>query len=432
MNTMKNIIRIALGVLLMTTLVTSCMDVDNWDEPNARVYGRVIDAYTGENLLTSQGDWGIRIWERTWTQSAPTPQSLSVKQDGSYNNSKLFAGTYDMLPYGGPFWPVDTIQDVSFSGTTEQDITVTPYLQLQGFEASRDGLKVTLHVQLKAPIRNGLPNLVEIKPFVSLNQFCGATNFIDVPEYNNTRKQINASWIATFGDVEESPVYHIGPLAVKPGYTYYMRVGANVNDANRKYNYSNIIKVVVPPDAVDTGGGVPDFVNGQWPFAKADWDGNRWGNLQGWTTNAAMRTRDGRGGYDGGWEGPQNDKQSLGFERWGAGETEIVNGKLYQTFDLPAGTYKMTMSLAGDNPIISNNGNDPRYIVAALGTTLPDIANLNTALASVNFAGLANSAATSIEFTVPTAQKVSAGFVVSFTGTEQNVRPSSVKLEKLF
>src|SRR5687768_15159112 len=98
MNIMKNIIRIALGVLVMS--VTSCMEVDNWDAPNARVHGRIIDAYTGENLLTSQGDWGIRIWERTWTESVPNSQSLSVKQDGSYNNSKLFAGTYDMLPYG--------------------------------------------------------------------------------------------------------------------------------------------------------------------------------------------------------------------------------------------------------------------------------------------------------------------------------------------
>jgi hypothetical protein len=144
-----------------------------------------------------------------------------------------------------------------------------------------------------------------------------------------------------------------------------------------------------------------------------------------------MRTRDGRGGYDGGWEGAANDKQSLGFERRGAGETQIVNGKLFQTFDLPAGTYKFTMSLAGDNPIISNNGNDPRYIVAAAGTTLPDIADLGTALASTSFVGLTNDKATSIEFTLAAPTKVSAGFLASFTGTEQNVRPSWVKLEKL-
>ncbi len=99
---------------------------------------------------------------------------------------------------------------------------------------------------MKAPIRDGLPNLVEIKPFLSLNQFCGATNYINVAEYNDKRKQINRSWTDEVGDGETSDVYSIGPLPVKAGYTYYVRLGANVNDANRKYNYTEIIKIDVP------------------------------------------------------------------------------------------------------------------------------------------------------------------------------------------
>ena len=431
MNTMKKILYIVLGVLVMS--VTACMEVDNWSEPDAKVHGRVIDSYTGENLLTSQGDWGIRIWERTWKESAPTAQSLPVKQDGSYNNSKLFGGTYDMLPYGGPFWPVDTLQDVVFGGSTEQDVTVTPYLQVLGFEYSLDGLKLTLSCVLKAPIRQGLPNLIELKPFLSLSQFCGATNFVDLADYNNKRIQYNKSWTEAFGDVEESTVLRVGPLPVKAGYTYYVRLGANVNDANKKYNYSEVIKVVVPADAQNDPNAIPDFKNGTYPFAKADWDGTRWGNLADWKTNPAMRSRDGRGGYDGGWEGAANDKKSLGFEHWNAGETAIVNGKLYQTFDLPvAGTYRFTMSLAGDNPIKTNGGTDPRYIVAALGEDLPDIENIATALASTSFVGLnPDTGIATIDFTIDGPKKVSVGFLVSFTGNEQNVRASSVKLEKI-
>jgi hypothetical protein len=241
---MKKIIYIVLGVLWMS--VTSCMKVDNWGEPNARVHGQIINSYTGGNLLTSQGEWDIRIWERTWKQSVPTAQSLGVMQDGSYNNNKLFAGTYDMLPYGGPFWPVDTIRNVSFNGTTEQNFTVTPYLILDGFKPSLNGLELTLTCQLRAPIRNGLPNLLEVKPFLSLSQFCGATNFINLVDYTNKRVQINESWLKKYGDVETSGIITIGPLLVKAGYTYYVRLGANVNDANRKYNYTEIIKVVVP------------------------------------------------------------------------------------------------------------------------------------------------------------------------------------------
>ncbi len=431
---MKKVFYIVLGVILAA--FTSCMKTDNWDEPDVRVYGRIIDSYTGENILSSQDEWGIRIWERTWTESVPNHQTLSVKQDGSYNNSKLFAGTYDMLPYGGPFWPVDTVKNVVFDGNTEQDFTVTPYLQLTDFEASLNGLKLTLRCRLKAPRRQGLPNLVEIKPFLSLTTFCGATNYIDIGEYNNMRKQINRSWIEEVGDVETSNIYRIGPLPVKAGYTYYVRLGANVNDANRKYNYSEMIKVEVPADAQNDPNEVPDnyLSNAQWPFSRSEWDGNRWGNLSGgWITNEAMRSRGGGlyGGYDGGWEGAANDKQSLGFERWGESETPIVNGKLYQTIDLPAGDFRFTMSLAGENPIISNQGSDPRYIVAAAGTTLPDMENLSSALASSSFAGLGNDGSKSIEFSLDAPGKVSVGFVVSFTGKEQNVRPSWLKLEKI-
>lgn len=433
---MKNILYILLGVLLMT--VTSCMEVDNWDEPDVTVRGRVIDSYTGENLLTSQGDWGIRIWERSWTKSVPNSQSLSVKQDGTYTNTKLFGGTYDMLPYGGPFWPVDTVHDVVFGGTTEQNFTVTPYLQLTGFETSLDGLKLTLTCQIKAPIREGLPNLIEIRPFAAFNQFTGATNTIDHADFTGRVIPINKSWDDWMAEKQQPAgtdtyTVHVGPIKVKAGYTYFVRIGANVNDANKKYNYTPILKVVVPADAKDDPNAVPDnfFENAKWPFEKGDWDGNRWGNLGGpWLTNAAMRTRAGMGGYDGGWEGPQNDKKSLGFEQW-TGETPIVNGKLYQTFNLPKGTYKFTLSFAGDNPINDNIGTDERYIMAAVGDELPDIENKNTALGVTNFAGLDKTAETSIQFTLDAPQKVSAGFVVRFTSGQQNVRPSWLKLEKL-
>lgn len=430
---MKKVINILLlGITLM--VISSCYKKDNWPGPDARVYGRVMDSYTGEELLSSQGDWGIRIWERSWKESEPINQSLPVKQDGTYNNSKMFSGTYDMLPYGGAFFPVDTVKNVVINGITRQDFEVTPYLQLIDFETSLHGLKLIMKCRLVALRRIDLPNLVEIKPFLSLNTFCGGTSYINIPEYNDKRIQINKPWIEEMGDdVDTSDTYIIGPLDVKPGYTYYVRLGANVNDANRKYNYTKIVKIDVPADAVNDPNEIPDnyLSNAKWPFARADWDGTRWGNLAGgWITNEAMRTRNGMGGYDGGWEG--DEKNSLGFEYWNDNETPIINGKLYQTIDLPAGDYRFTMSLGGDNPIISNSGNDPRYIVAAVGNTLPDIEDLSSALASSSFVGLANDGSVSIQFSLDQPSKVSVGFLVNFTNPQQNVRCSWLKLEKLF
>jgi hypothetical protein len=241
---MKKIAYIFFGMVLVG--LSSCYKNDNWAAPDAQISGNIIDSYTGKPLLSSQADWSIRIWERSWKESAPVNQSIPVKQDGSYNNSKLFAGTYDMLPYGGPFWATDTVKNVVFSNSgTQKDFTVTPYLQLIDFETSLQGTDLTLKIRLKAPKRVGLPNIVEIKPYLSLNEFVGESNYINIPEYNNKRIQINKSWLTEVGDIETSNVYTIGPLPVKPGYTYNVRVGANVNDANRKYNYSEIKQVQV-------------------------------------------------------------------------------------------------------------------------------------------------------------------------------------------
>ena len=243
---MKKITYIVLGMALLG--LSSCYKKDNWAEPDARVYGNIIDIYTKKPLLTSQNDWSIRIWERSWTASVPINQSLAVKQDGTYNNSKLFAATYDMLPFGGPFWPTtDTAKNVVYTRDgVQQDFTVTPYLQVVDFTATVSGTDLTLTCHLKAPKRVGLPNLVEVKPYLSLNAFVGESSYINIAEYNNKRIQINKSWIDENGDVETSKLYTIGPLPVKSGYTYNVRIGANVNDANKKYNYSEIKQVIVP------------------------------------------------------------------------------------------------------------------------------------------------------------------------------------------
>ena len=107
---MKNILYLIFGATLL--MLASCQKIDNWDAPNARIYGNVIDSYTGENLVMDNNDWQIRIWDKTWEEMNPGTvaqyQSLAVMRDGVYNNTKLFPGTYNMLPYDGPFWPADT------------------------------------------------------------------------------------------------------------------------------------------------------------------------------------------------------------------------------------------------------------------------------------------------------------------------------------
>lgn len=237
-----------LGAIVLS--LASCVKIDNWAEPSSRLHGNVLDSYTGKNLMMDQNDWQIRIIDRTWEKMNGTVaqyQSLAVMRDGVYNNAKMFDGTYDMLPYDGPFWPVDTVKGVVLKGDTQQDFTVKPYLQVLDFATSLNGTALTLTCRIKAPVITGLPNLYEIKPFLSLTTFCGNSNYINIAEYNNLRISVNKAWSSYVpGGSDTTPLITIGPLPVKSGYTYYVRIGANVNALSRRYNYSPIIKVVVP------------------------------------------------------------------------------------------------------------------------------------------------------------------------------------------
>lgn len=239
----------------MTVLgMASCMEVDNFDEPEASIHGRIIDATTGENYLTDQGDVHIRIWEKSYSDN-PTPQDLAVKMDGSYNREHIFAGTYDMLPNDGSWWPCDTVYEVPIGNKNhaEMDFKVTPYLKIKDFKvevihdatAAMDTL--VMSGRLFAPRTEGLPQVREVRPFLSINQYCGASNHIDFYYVDAYRVNIRKAW-NKIGDMVtgEGKDTYTFRLPVKKGYHYWVRMGANVNDQYMKFNYSEIKEVEIP------------------------------------------------------------------------------------------------------------------------------------------------------------------------------------------
>ena len=238
----------------LTACMVSCMEVDNFDQPEASIHGRLIDTTTGENYMTDQGDVHIRIWEKSYSDN-PNPQDLAVKMDGSYNRLHLFAGTYDMLPNDGSWWPCDTTYDVPIGNKNNatMDFKVTPYLKIKDFKCD---LKVDetvsmdtiiMSCRLFAPITKNLPQVLEIRPFLNNNQYCGAANHIGYYYSDDYKVSLRKTW-DKLGDMEtgEGKETYTLKLPVKPGYTYWCRMGANVKDTNQKFNYSEIVKIEVP------------------------------------------------------------------------------------------------------------------------------------------------------------------------------------------
>lgn len=228
---------------------TSCMEVDNFDEPEAHYQGCVIDRTTGEKILACQGEGRIRLWEMSFSTN-PAHQDIPMKQDGTFQNTKLFNGTYDVQPQGA-WWPVEKHRVPIGRKTKDDIIEVTPYLHIIDFNMDLDPETkiLTVSCRLNAPITEGLPNIRSVRPFLSLNQFCGASSCIGPYADNDDYKaDMNTSWANIKKAEDGNSLPYEFHLPVKAGYTYFVRMGAYVDDEYHNYNYSEIKTIEVPMD----------------------------------------------------------------------------------------------------------------------------------------------------------------------------------------
>jgi hypothetical protein len=142
--------------------------------------------------------------------------------------------------------------------------------------------------------------------------------------------------------------------------------------------------------------------------------GGRWGTLALWTENAAARSHNGNGGFCNDGDGLTMDMES------GWGSPQIYNGKIYQTINLPAGSYSFTPA-----PWVWQGTLDPTYVVVAPNLdSLPDYSNIigNNAITSANLS------VGTVSFTLATPSKVSLGIVVNYIQAGQGFKTHAVHL----
>ncbi|NII27041.1 DUF5013 domain-containing protein [Pseudoflavitalea sp. X16] len=114
------------------------------------------------------------------------------------------------------------------------------------------------------------------------------------------------------------------------------------------------------------------LLNSQKPVANAANDGSRWATLRDWITNPAAKNHNGYGGTD------ISGDPKIYFEA-GWGGAAIQNGKIHQVVTLPPGKYKFE----GSVDWYHRGSRNDTYLVAMAGPNgLPDVDNVNTAIAS--------------------------------------------------
>jgi hypothetical protein len=139
MNRMKKILNYS--ILFICSLFTVSCEIDNYEGPDCTIKGTIYD-HLNRPLQVNQGAGIIRMREISWAKDSASyigNRTLLVQQDGTYQHTKWFSGTYRMLPRAGAFYPYDDenqdLDDagelVEISGTTTKDFSVTPYLTIE-------------------------------------------------------------------------------------------------------------------------------------------------------------------------------------------------------------------------------------------------------------------------------------------------------------
>jgi hypothetical protein len=236
-------------ILFLLSLSFSSCEIDNYDGPDSTIQGKIID-HNGNMLQTEQGLSNMRLkmeelsWAKGDTSIAIIPRFLAVKQDGSFTNTKIFAGEYKITPVDGPFYPYsdEEAKIVDIKGVTDLTFEVTPYLNLEWviepFVNENNFIEAEVKFTRNEKEGQAMPDVNQAQLFISTTQYCGNNNF-DNQLVGALRRINNEQEGVTIHFITRREVKYLNT-------TYYVRVGMNCNDEFKKFNYTDIKTVVVP------------------------------------------------------------------------------------------------------------------------------------------------------------------------------------------
>ncbi|MDQ3278468.1 MAG: DUF3823 domain-containing protein [Bacteroidota bacterium] len=245
---------------------------DNYEEPQETIRGRVVDAATGELVLTDQGSEGtrVRLRELSWKETAsPDNFDFFCMKEGIFQNTKVFKGHYNVR-VDGAFIPLvrrnaagDTLanetKNIDIKGVTEVEFRVQPFLKLEwvGQPTVNNGkitatVKVTRAVSpadFKAKIEpmggynDNMLNVTDVRLFVSQVPYVGFREWD-----NRYSTELTYSGNA-FETLLGQPVTITTQGVIPPGRKVFIRAAARINYATeniRRHNYNAAIAVDIP------------------------------------------------------------------------------------------------------------------------------------------------------------------------------------------
>lgn len=269
----KNII-ILLGALFILSSCKKLFQLDNYPEPQETLKGAVVDVATGNPVLTDQGGEGIRVrlTELSWGDNVVNNPDFFCMPDGTFQNTKLFKGTYN-IRIDGPFIPLlreddrgvplsDETKDIDVAGVTEVRFEVQPFLNIEWVdEPTISNGRVTAKVRVTRAVskdqfrekiepmggyNDNFVNVTDIQLFVSYSSSVGF----------RTRDERWSSQLEYAGSAFESQLGQEITITSKgtipSGRTVFIRAAARINydtpkgSGTRRWNYNQPKELMIP------------------------------------------------------------------------------------------------------------------------------------------------------------------------------------------
>ncbi len=253
---MKKILHI-LFLVPLTALLTGCLG-DNYEQPNAAVYGSVTDAETGELILQDVGGEGsyIELFEMAY-EKADT-RRLNFKTDGTYRDNNFFKGDYRVQFNLTNFDPstvelsskdtdireaLDTagkpFKYIHLNGDTQMEIKARPWCRVTVKDIVFDEAKqrVLAQFEVECTTKDKLKEVglfCDPSPHVSqsINYYGDkSTKSVEVNKVLNGPQVFTLKMPLTMFQDSDSDK------------DYFVRVGAHTSVVNARWNYAPAVKL---------------------------------------------------------------------------------------------------------------------------------------------------------------------------------------------
>ncbi len=220
-------------IAITSGCLISCNEIDNYDAPAETLTGSVIDETTNRPIITEQPNgFRIKLSEISWSDN-PQPEYFWGKADGTFNNTKIFYGTYEISPVEGAFFDIEPVRS-EIKGTTKIDFKVIPYLSVTASDISVSN--GTLHVTYNLSRTKVGDKIIDARVFVSTNPHVGSNVLIN--DLSPLKDLSEIDDVEILGTTFKESID-----GLEPGKTYYVRVGARTNNPSKRYNFTEIVTI---------------------------------------------------------------------------------------------------------------------------------------------------------------------------------------------